>query len=110
MLLGFGNALAALILCISDTTGGTLLMVGLAVVPFVTTTVFAWYAKSEGSGPLRAGHFALLLAFGFAIELATVWGLLEMFFHSGSHWGTLDLARSATRVASLDYTNARPTG
>ncbi len=89
LLLGLSNAFATFLLCslvlqITGPAGGVLLVVGLAGVPCVTATVVARSSARDRptalSAAASAGYFTLLLAFGIATEVATVWALLEIFW------------------------------
>jgi hypothetical protein len=89
--LGFANALATFLLCavalaINTVAGGVLLLVGLLLVPCLTAAVVASYSGRARMAPLTAlasaGYFMLLLAFGVAIELGTLWALVQIYWGS----------------------------
>jgi hypothetical protein len=87
--LGLSNALVTFLLCafvleIKAAAAGVLLLIGLLAVPCVTAAAVASYSARARMAPLSAlasvGYFTLLLAFGVAIELGTLWALVQIYW------------------------------
>ena len=86
LFLALSNAGATFLLCllllgVPGPAGIVVFDVGLAVVPAVTAAVMARSSRVVPSSTAASvAYFALLFAVGVAIELATIWLLLEIFW------------------------------
>ncbi len=92
VLLAFGNALAMFLLCalvlsLEYPAGGVIFLVGLLALPACAAAVAAKSSARSRPIPLSAhaaaGYFALLYAFGLAIELGLLIALVAIFWNPG---------------------------
>ena len=95
LVLGLSNAGATFLLCVAllelpEPAGRVLFAIGLAAMPGAAATVAVRSSPRDrgarSSALAIAGYFALLFAIGVAIELATLWALLDVFW-SGPQLG-----------------------